>query len=81
MGFITRNITRDVAYLEIYTDLRFISISAIPFELRCLEKQDIDNEIEDGFHCNSISNLICTPKIRFPQWRKHSVNKIVKYGM
>ena len=57
-------------YPEFYTDLSFISLSTMPFELRCLEKIDTNNEIEDSFHCNSICNLICTQKIHLPQWRK-----------
>ena len=71
-------------YYEVYIDLRFIAISTMPFELRCLEKIDTHNEIEDGFHCHSICNFVCTQKIYFPQWRKHSGNdkiKIVKDGM
>ena len=42
-------------YPEVYTDFKFISISTIPFDHKCLEKNDTKNEIEDGFHCNSIS--------------------------
>ena len=41
-------------YPEVYTDLKFISISTMPFELRCLEKIDTNNKIEDGFYGNPI---------------------------
>ena len=49
-------------YPEVCTALRLISIPTILFELRCFEINDTDNEIEDGFHCHLISNLIHSHK-------------------
>ena len=45
-------------YLEVYTDLVFVSVSTLPLELRCTKKIDTDFEVEDGVYVMSLSHHV-----------------------
>ena len=62
-------------YPEVYTDLRFVSISTMPLELRCLRQMATDTQVQDGVFVNSMSTAIRDSRNDLPIWRKHSMSE------
>ena len=62
-------------YPEVYTDLRFVSISTLPLETRCLRQISTDEEVNDGIFVESEACFIRANRTNLPEWRKHSMNE------
>ena len=62
-------------YPEVYTDLRFVTISTLPLESRCLKKISTDEEVNDGIFIESEASFIRANRTNLPEWRKHSINE------
>ena len=64
-------------YPEVYTNLRFISISTMPLELRAGVQIDTDaNDLEDGAYVGSISDHV-RQSLGLPAWRQHTANELL----